>query len=210
MYLSTGAWHSKFDCFTRYLQGLAIKSKTVSPLKVDENLFEQFESGGLLSRILRPMMRLIESSWQIYWIGLIFGLGFDTASEVALLSMTGSASAGPIPPLAVMILPLAFTAAMSLIDTLDGILMLGAYGWAFREPVRKVYYNMCITGFSVLLAIGIGGFEAVQLFSQNTEYGASVAVFAEKVQIANCGFYMIGVFVLGWIAAVMFNRKRTI
>jgi high-affinity nickel-transport protein len=185
-----------------------IKSGTFA--ETDQSLLEHLEGGGLLSRLLRPMMKLIKNSWQIYWIGLIFGLGFDTASEVALLSMTGSTSAGSIPIWAVMILPLAFTAAMSLVDTLDGILMLGAYGWAFREPVRKVYYNMYITGFSVLLAIGIGGFEAVQLFTQYTGYGASFAGFAERIQFANWGFYIIAIFVLGWIGSVMLYRKRTI
>jgi high-affinity nickel-transport protein len=185
-----------------------IKSGSIG--EADQNLFEHLDSGGLLSRLLRPMIKLIQNSWQIYWIGLIFGLGFDTASEVALLSMTGSTSAGSIPTLAVMILPLAFTAGMSLVDTLDGIFMLGAYGWAFREPVRKVYYNMYITGFSVLLAIGIGGFEALQLLIQYTGYGASFTGFADRIQFANWGYYIIGVFVLSWLGSVMLYRRRAI
>jgi high-affinity nickel-transport protein len=186
------------------------KIKSGAVAEADKSLFEHIETGGMLSRVLRPMMKLVKNSWQIYWIGLIFGLGFDTASEVALLSMTGSTSVGSIPVIAVMILPLAFTAAMSLVDTLDGVLMLGVYGWAFRNPVRKIYYNMYITGFSVVLAIGIGGFEAMQLFSLCTGYGASLAGFADKIQSANWGIYIIGVFVLGWIGSALLYRMRTI
>jgi high-affinity nickel-transport protein len=211
---------TSFSCFFLLLIGTINLIVLLDTLKAWQTLragslessdaFAQLELNGLLSRLFKPLMKLIKSSWQIYFIGLIFGLGFDTASEVALLSMTGSSSAKAIPVVAVMLLPIAFTAAMSLVDTLDGILMLGAYDWALKEPVRKVYYNIFITGFSVFLAIGIGGFEATQLISQCTGYGASFVLLADQLQFANWGFYIIALFVLGWTGSVLLYRRRAI
>ena len=132
----------------------------------EQSLDDYLNNRGLLARIFKPMLKVVGESWHMYPIGLLFGLGFDTASEVGLLGMSATASQGGMPIWYILVLPLLFVAGMSLIDTTDGILMLGAYGWAYVKPVRKLYYNMNITLISVMVALFIGGIEVLQVVSQ--------------------------------------------
>lgn len=116
--------------------------------------------GGLLSRLLRPAMQLVTQSWHMYPLGVLFGLGFDTATAIALLGISAASGAGGMPVVYILLLPLLFTAAMSLVDTAEGIAVLGMYGWAYVKPARKVFYNLNMTLISVLIAAGVGGAQA--------------------------------------------------
>src|SRR5205809_5800692 len=116
-----------------------------------------------MTLIFSRLFRVIEHSWQMYHIGFLFGLGFDTASEVALLAISAGAASQGLPFVAVLALPLIFAAGMSLMDTLDGAFMVKAYGWAFSNPLRKVFYNLTVTGLSVFVALFVGGVELAQL-----------------------------------------------
>lgn len=120
---------------------------------------------GFLSRLFRPLFRLITRSWHMYPLGFLFGLGFDTATEIGLLGIAATQASRGLSPWAIMVFPVLFSAGMSLIDTLDGHLMLGAYGWAYLKPIRKIYYNMTITLVSVIVAVVIGGIEALGLIA---------------------------------------------
>src|SRR5690348_13328199 len=130
----------------------------------DEESLEDFlNNRGLLARVFRPMLRVISRSWHMYPLGVLFGLGFDTASEVALLGLAASSGVNHIPIWYILLLPALFAAGMSLVDTTDGVLMLGAYGWAYLKPIRKLYYNLTITLISVLIAFLIGGIEVLSI-----------------------------------------------
>src|ERR1700719_3867263 len=133
-----------------------------------EELERQLNARGMMNRFFGPMARRIDASWKMYPIGFLFGLGFDTATEVGLLVLSGTAVASGLPFWAVLSLPLLFAAGMSLFDTLDGCLMNFASGWAFSRPIRKVYYNIIITGLSVVVAFFIGTVELLGLLSQET------------------------------------------
>lgn len=121
----------------------------------------QMPGGGLLSRVLRPAMQLVTQSWHMYPLGVLFGLGFDTATEIALLGISAASGAGGMPIAYILLLPLLFTAAMSLVDTAEGIAVLGMYGWAYVKPARKTLYNLNMTLISVLIAAGVGGAQAL-------------------------------------------------
>ena len=142
----------------------------------DEQSLEEFLSNrGLLARMLRPALRLIRKSWHMYPLGVLFGLGFDTASEVALLGLAATSGASGVPIGYILILPALFAAGMSLVDATDGIMMLGAYGWAYIKPIRKLYYNLNITLVSVLIAFGIGGIEVLSIVAD--KFGLSGGIW---------------------------------
>jgi high-affinity nickel-transport protein len=172
----------------------------------DQTLDEYLSNRGLLARLFRPMLKVVRHSWNMYPIGLLFGLGFDTASEIGILGM--SATAGGMPVWFILLLPLLFVAGMSLVDTTDGVAMLGAYGWAYVRPVRKLYYNMSITLISILVALFIGGIEVLQVIS--TETGASGGIFgwANNVRFSVFGFYIIGIFMASWLISVVVYKVR--
>jgi high-affinity nickel-transport protein len=175
---------------------------------IDHTLDVALKSGGLLARILRPVMKLVSNSWNMYWVGMLFGLGFDTASEVALLGISGSTGASGMPMEVLLLIPLSFAAGMALIDTLDGILMLGAYGWALLKPARKLYYNVIITFISVMIALLIGGIEALQIISRHTGAKDLFWEFANRPQLENWGYYVIGLFTLSWIGSMVVYKWR--
>src|SRR5450756_451648 len=130
----------------------------------DEQSLEDYLSNrGLLARVFRPALRMIRKSWHMYPLGVLFGLGFDTASEVALLGLAATSGASHVPIWYIILLPAVFDAGMSLVDATDGVLMLGAYGWAYVKPIRKLYYNLNITLVSVLIAFVIGGLEILSI-----------------------------------------------
>ena len=138
----------------------------------------------------------------MYPIGVLFGLGFDTATEVALLVLAGTAVVGGLPFYAILSLPILFAAGMSLFDTIDGCFMNFAYDWAFSKPVRKVYYNLTITGLSVFVALFIGATELLGLLAQDTNLNGSFWSFMATFNINTAGFVIVGVFVVTWVVAL--------
>lgn len=157
---------------------------------------------GFLTRIFKPVLKTVTSSWHMYFVGFLFGLGFDTASEVGLLSISAASGATTVSFWEIILLPLAFTAALALIDTLDGIFMLGAYGWAYIKPVRKLYYNLTITGMSVFIALFIGGVEAIQLLSRQLNLHGVFFTFANTLDLGNLGYITIVSCIMFWAISI--------
>ena len=149
---------------------------------VEEDLNHLLAQRGLLGRLFRPMFRWYRRSWHMYPLGFLFGLGFDTATEIGLLGISAAEASKGLPIWSIMVFPALFTAGMSLIDTTDGVLMLGAYGWAFTKPIRKLYYNLTITFVSVLVAVLIGGIEALGLLADRLEFRRAVLVLHRRAQ----------------------------
>jgi len=177
----------------------------------DRTLDDYLSNRGLIARLLKPLLRVVGRSWHMYPIGFLFGLGFDTASEVGILGMSGIGAKNAIPVWSVLLLPLLFVAGMSLIDTTDGIAMLGAYGWAFIRPVRKLYYNMSITMISVAIALFIGGLECLQVIIQELNLSGGVwDVITNQFDIKNWGFYIVGLFLLSWLGSMAYYKLRRI
>jgi high-affinity nickel-transport protein len=163
---------------------------------------------GLLGRVLRRFFRLISRSWHMYPLGLLFGLGFDTASEIGLLGIAASEAAKGLPIGSVLVFPALFTAGMSLVDTSDGVLMLGVYGWAFADPVRRLYYNLAITGMSVAVAALVGTVEGLGLVAGELGLagGAWDAVIAASDNLGTLGFVIVAVFLASWAISVLAYR----
>ena len=166
--------------------------------------------GGIMARIFRPLFRMISRPWHMYPIGLLFGLGFDTATEVALLGVSAAAAAKGLSVVAMAVFPLLFTAGMTLIDTTDGILMVGAYGWAFMKPIRKLYYNLTISFVSVIVALMVGGIEAVGLLKDQLYLSGGFWDFIGNLNdnFGTLGFVIVGVFVLTWIGSWVIYRVK--
>src|ERR1039457_2754662 len=167
----------------------------------DEQLEEQLDKRGLMNRFFGPLARRVDAPWKMYPIGILFGLGFDTATEVALLILAGTAVVSGLPFYAVLSLPILFAAGMSLLDTADGCFMNFAYDWAFARPIRKVYYNLTITGLSVFVALFIGTIEILGLIGQEVHLGGGFWAFMQGFDINKAGFVIFGVFVLTWAVA---------
>ena len=177
----------------------------------DGSLEECLGSRGLVARLLKPMLKVVDTSWKMYPIGLLFGLGFDTASQIALYGFQGSALSKGMPFSYILLLPALFTAGMSLLDTTDGVLMLGAYGWAFVKPIRKLYYNMTITLISVLIALGVGGLEALQVLSTQLKWTGgfwTVINDGQRLNSQTLGCYIIGTFILSWGVSTALYKWR--
>jgi nickel/cobalt transporter (NiCoT) family protein len=169
----------------------------------DEAALEaQLEQRGLMYRFFRRWMNSINKPWQMYPVGVVFGLGFDTATEVALLATTALLASQHIPWYAIIALPILFTAGMALMDTIDGCFMNTAYGWAFMKPVRKVYYNLTITGLSVAICYFIGTIEILGLVPQELHWTGSFWIFMRNFDINKAGFVIVGMFIVAWLAAV--------
>jgi high-affinity nickel-transport protein len=168
----------------------------------DAELEEQLNKRGLMNRFLGPLARRVDAPWKMYPIGFLFGLGFDTATEVALLVLAGSAVVSGLPFYAILSLPILFAAGMSLFDTIDGCFMNFAYDWAFARPVRKVYYNLTITGLSVFVALFVGIVELLGLLAHDTHRTGSFWSFLENFNINTAGFVIVGVFVVTWGVAL--------
>lgn len=179
----------------------------------DEDLDLMLANRGLLSRILRRFFQMIERSWQMYPLGLLFGLGFDTATEVGLLGIAATQASNGLPVWSILVFPALFMAGMTLIDTADGILMLGAYGWAFVKPVRKLYYNITITAVSVAVAILVSGLEVLTLIGDQLGLtgggGVWGAIGSVNDNFGFLGYVIVGVFIAVWLisyAVYRFNR----
>ncbi len=170
----------------------------------EAKLEHHLQSRGFLNRILGRLTRAITKPWQMYPIGLLFGLGFDTATEVSLLILAGTGAASGLPWYAIMVLPLLFAAGMSLLDSLDGMFMSVAYDWAFLNPVRKVYYNIAITGLSVAVAILIGTIELVSVLHEKVGMNDPVTNWISRIDLNNVGFVVVALFVVTWVLAVAY------
>ncbi|MFO1312314.1 MAG: HoxN/HupN/NixA family nickel/cobalt transporter [Burkholderiales bacterium] len=178
-----------------------------------QHLDDLLAQRGLMNRLFGGRLsRAIEHSWQLYPLGLLFGLGFDTASEVALMAMTAGAAAGNLPIPAVLCLPILFAAGMSIMDTTDGVLMTKAYDWALTNPLRKIFYNMVTTGLSVLVALVIGGIELLQVLIRLLDLRSPFFDFVAGLDFGVLGYVIVGLFLLAWglsVAAWKFGRLET-
>jgi nickel/cobalt transporter (NiCoT) family protein len=172
----------------------------------EESLERHLDDRGLMNRLLRPIMRSIHRPGQMYPVGVLFGLGFDTATEVALLVLASAGAASGLPWYAILCLPVLFAAGMCLFDTIDGSFMNFAYGWAFSRPVRKVYYNITITSLSVMVALVIGSVELLGLMSQQLNINGRFWTAVQNIDINTLGFVIVGLFVLTWLVAVAIWR----
>jgi len=168
----------------------------------DEELEEQLNKRGLMNRFFGPLARRVDTSWKMYPVGMLFGLGFDTATEISLLVLAGTSVAAGLPFWAILSLPILFAAGMCLLDTIDGSFMNFAYGWAFSKPVRKVYYNITITGLSVAVALFIGGLEVAQVFAGQLNLSGGFWDFANAFDLNRAGFVIVGMFVVVWALAL--------
>jgi high-affinity nickel-transport protein len=170
-------------------------------------LEHELVAGGLMTRIFGRLFRLINHSWQMYPVGFLFGLGFDTASEVALLAISAGAAAQGLPLAALLSLPLIFAAGMSLMDTLDGAFMSKAYSWAFASPIRKVFYNLTITSLSVFVALFVGVVELAQILIQILNlHGVPFDAIGRFDFIGKAGYVIAGAFVVAWAAALLLYK----
>ena len=176
---------------------------------VAEHELDQLLSGrGLLARIFRPLFRMVTRSWHMFAIGFLFGLGFDTATEITLFTVAGSQASGGISFGTVMIFPALFAAGMTLVDTSDSVLMVGAYGWAFLNPIRKIWYNLTITAISALVAMLIGGIEALGLLASKLELAGGFWDLVGRLNsgLAGFGYVVIAIFVASWIVSLLIYR----
>jgi high-affinity nickel-transport protein len=165
---------------------------------------------GLLARLLGPMFRMVSKDWHLYPLGLLFGLGFDTATEIGLLSLSAAEAARGMPVYDVLVFPALFTAAMALVDTADSTLMVSAYRWAFTDPLRKLWYNITITGASVIVAAFIGGIEALGLLGQRLGLAGGLWDVVARLNdsLADFGFIVVGLFVLAWLGSLVIYHLK--
>lgn len=169
----------------------------------DDELEEHLNKRGFMNRFLGKVTKSIKKPWQMYPLGILFGLGFDTATEVSLLVLAGGAAAFALPWYAILCLPVLFAAGMSLLDTIDGCFMNFAYGWAFSQPVRKVYYNITITALSVFIALVIGTVELVGVAAEKAGIEGGVLGFIGGLDLGAVGFIIVGLVVVTWAVAIV-------
>jgi len=166
--------------------------------------------GGILARLFRTLFSIVSRSWHMYPLGFLFGLGFDTATEIGLLGISATQVAQGMSIWSILVFPALFASGMALVDTTDGVFMVGAYGWAFTNPIRKLWYNLTITAVSVVVAFLIGGIEALGLLADkfNLEGGFWTSIRSLNESLGMVGFIVIGVFVLCWIASALIYRWK--
>ncbi len=174
----------------------------------DQTLDEFLNQRGLMGRFFRPLLKMVDKSWKMYPVGVLFGLGFDTATEVALLGISAIEAGRGLPIPFILIFPLLFTAGMCLLDTTDGILMLGAYGWAFVKPVRKLYYNLNITLVSVLVALVVGTIEIISIISGPLNLTGGIWDYLSNLDFGLLGILIIGIFILSWVVSTIIYKVR--
>lgn len=192
-----GVWQS----FRRVRRGEAVS---------EEDLDLLLAGRGLLARLFRPLFRLVTRSWHMAPIGFLFGLGFDTATEIALFGIAATQAAESLSVWTTMLFPALFTAGMVLVDTTDSVMMVGAYGWAFAKPMRKLWYNLSITAISILVAFVVGGIEVLGLLARKLELqnGFGNLVAGLNAGLANLGFIVVGIFIASWALSVLIYRWK--
>lgn len=181
-------WFDIYDFFLKMRRG-----------EIDEeNLDQLLLNRGFISRFFKPLYRFINKSWHVYPLGFLFGLSFDTASEVALLAISANLATQAMPLTAILSLPIIFAAGMSLMDTADGVFMTTAYHWAFSTPLRKIYYNLSVTGLSVIAALFIGLIELAQIITPKLGLNGGVWGWIQNLNFGGIGYLLVGLFVLAW------------
>jgi high-affinity nickel-transport protein len=177
---------------------------------VEEDFDLLLGSRGFLSRLFRPVFNMIRRSWHMYPLGILFGLGFDTATEIGLLGISAAEASKGLSLWSILVFPTLFAAGMSLVDTTDNILMLGAYGWAFVKPIRKIYYNITITLVSVVVAFAVGGIEALGLLAERFHFTGTFWGLVGKLNenFGLLGYGIIGLFAVSWIFSIGIYRWR--
>ncbi len=175
-----------------------------------ERLENRLLQRGMMNRYFGRFFRLINASWQMYPLGVLFGLGFDTATEVGLLALAAGVAVHAVPFLAIISLPILFAAGMSLMDTLDGVFMSHAYGWAFSNPIRKVYYNITVTSVSVVVALAIGTVELLQVMSARFALNGGLWDWLNNLDFETLGYGIVGLFLLMWGTSVAVWKLRRI
>jgi len=175
-----------------------------------QSLEHQLVAGGVLTRLFGRLFRLIGHSWQMYLVGFLFGLGFDTASEISLLAISAGAAAQHLPLYALISLPLIFAAGMSLMDTADGAFMSRAYSWAFSNPVRKVFYNLTMTALSVFVALFIGLIEVAQIMARMLNFRGAAWDALENLNFGIIGGIIVAAFIVSWAGAFLIYRSQHI
>ncbi|MDV8068505.1 HoxN/HupN/NixA family nickel/cobalt transporter [Rhodococcus sp. IEGM 1366] len=168
----------------------------------EEQLEKELDSRGALNKILGPVMKTVRKPWHMYPVGLLFGLGFDTVTEVGLLVIAGGAAVTGLPWYSILVLPILFCAGMCLFDSIDGSFMNFAYGWAFAQPVRKIYYNMVITGLSVAVALIIGVQEIISIFTEKLDIHTGILGTIGNLDWGAMGFIIVGLFAITWLVAI--------
>jgi high-affinity nickel-transport protein len=182
-----------------------LKQGKMNELELDSLL----ENRGFLNRYFKGLFKIVREPWQIYPIGVLFGLGFDTASEIALIALAVTVGVSSAVPLwMILVLPFMFTCGMVLVDMTDGIAMLTAYGWAFLRPVRKIYYNLTVTIISVAVAFAIGGVELLQVLSNELKLSGPFWRWLGTLDFETMGFGIIGIFVVSWLASMAYWRYK--
>src|SRR5213078_418973 len=177
----------------------------------EQKLEEALQNQGLMSRFfLKRLGDRIDTSWKMYPLGVLFGLGFDTATEIGLLAIAAGVATHNVPFLAIISLPLIFAAGMSLMDTADGAFMSHAYGWAFSNPIRKVYYNITVTSLSVAVALLIGMIELLQVTATRLSLSGGFWAFLGDLNFGNLGYLVVGLFVATWAASIILWKARRI
>jgi high-affinity nickel-transport protein len=179
----------------------------------DEDVNLLLAKRGLFGRMFRGLLKIINQSWQMYPVGFLFGLGFDTATEVGLLGIAAAAATKGLPIWSIMVFPALFAAGMALVDTADSILMLGAYGWAFMKPIRKLFYNITITAVSVLVSVLVGGIEMLGLiqgtYNLTGWFWTPIATVNGDTAFGILGYAIIAIFIISWIVSVtVYKLKR--
>ena len=163
---------------------------------------------GIVVRLLRPVFKLVSKARHMFLVGFLFGLGFDTATEIGVLGISAAAAGNGLPVWSILIFPALFTVGMSLVDTLDSVLMTGAYGWAFAEPSRKLYYNLTVTFFSVVVAVAVGGVEALSLVRDRLAGPAQALVARLGDGMDGAGYAIVAAFLGFWLMSLLVWRRR--
>ncbi|MDR5739641.1 HoxN/HupN/NixA family nickel/cobalt transporter [Caballeronia sp. LZ019] len=197
LFVLRGVWRA----FRRVRRGDAIARDDADTLAI---------AGGPLARIARPLFGLVGKSWHMYPLGFLFGLGFDTATEIGLMGIAASEATRGLPVWSILVFPVLFTAGMSLIDTADSMLMLGAYGWAFTKPVRKLYYNLTVTLVSVVIAVFVGGVEALGLIADRLQLKGGLWDVAAMLSehFGALGYAIVGLFAACWLVSALIYKWR--
>jgi high-affinity nickel-transport protein len=187
-----------------FLGLLGAVRRTADPAAIEEHL----QRRGLMARVLGSRWDLIRAEWHLYPVGFLFGLGFDTASEVALLAISATAAAQRVPVAAIMVLPLLFAAGMCLMDTADGVFMSTAYGWALADPARKVHYNLTVTALSVVVALAVGTVELVQVLAAQMRWTGGAWSAIGSLDFATMGYGIVALFAVAWLGSYALWRLR--
>jgi nickel/cobalt transporter (NiCoT) family protein len=175
---------------------------------VEEDMDLLLAKGGFLARIFRPLFAMVTRSWHMYPLGFLFGLGFDTATEIGLIGISAAEASKGLPIWSILVFPALFTAGMTLVDTTDSVLMVGAYGWAFLKPIRKLYYNMTITAVSIIVALVVGGIETLGLIGSQLSLSGRFwqTIGSLNDNFGTLGYLIIGIFVVSWVISLAAYR----